>query len=556
MNKHNFLYFLFSAVMMIAAAACKKQLNVGNPNSPTLQANVNSEAGLISLAKGGVYTNGFDNGDSWLGDSYFSLPWGYQEAMADVVSAEASNNQVSVIGLPDYAILDDGTKVPNPSPQIALIRTYNTRPSTGAGNNVLYYHWLNMYALNSACNLVLSLVPDIKFSGDAASRANTIKAWCYWWKGYAYASIGTMYYSGLIIDSVNGASNKYLLKDSLLSRSNYYYNLASSTLSSITSASDYSTILGELIPTFCQSGNGGVLTTAMWIRNINTMLARNILLNKLSPFVNNDPAATITKSSTGTMSSGDWNNVLTLAANGIKKGDFVFTGRSVASNGFITASGGTVASMTTGPNQSTAFKITERFTQNFKPGDARLSSNFYMGGNYHSTFGGTRYSLKDSLSSSTTYVYGGTLVGQYELFIAGSYEENELMLAEANIRLGNIDAGLAYVDAVRSSQGSGVAAVANTGLSLAQALTELTSERRVALVFRGLSFYDSRRWGWTYAISNGGGSYGNKLLTTSDVLNTNVTMNYNFLDYWDVPADESVLNPPAAGSAAVVNPNF
>ncbi len=498
MNKHKFLYLFCTAVIMITVSACKKQLNVGNPNSPTIQANVNSESGLISLAKGGVYTNGFVNGDGWLGDSYFSLPWGYQESMADVVSAEASNNQISVIGLPDYAILDNGTKVPNPSPQIALIRTYNTRPSTGAGNNVLYYHWLNMYALNAACNLTLSLIPGITFSGDAASRANTIKAWCYWWKGYAYASIGTMYYSGLVIDSANGASNNYLLKDAVLARSNYYLNLASSTLSSITSASDYSAVLGQMIPSFCQVGNGGVLTTAMWIRNINTLLARNILLNKLSPFVNGNPAATIAKSSTGTMSAADWNSVLTYATNGIKKGDYVFTGRSVASNGFVSAGGGTVSALTTGANQSTLFKISERFIQNFKTGDARLSSNFYKGGNYHSTYGGTRYSLKDSLSSSTTYVYGGTLVGQYELFITGSYEENQLILAEANIRLGNIDAGLGYVDAVRAYQGSGDVPVAYTGLTLAQALTELTSERRVSLVFRGLSFYDSRRWGWTW----------------------------------------------------------
>ena len=41
-------------------------------------------------------------------------------------------------------------------------------------------------------------------------------------------------------------------------------------------------------------------------------------------------------------------------------------------------------------------------------------------------------------------------------------------------------------------------------LTLAQAMQKLVQERRVALVFRGLSFYDSRRWGWSYDISNGG----------------------------------------------------
>jgi hypothetical protein len=69
-----------------------------------------------------------------------------------------------------------------------------------------------------------------------------------------------------------------------------------------------------------------------------------------------------------------------------------------------------------------------------------------------------------------------------------------------------------------------------------------------------LSFYDIRRWGWTYDISNGGGSYGNTVLY-NNVLNTKVTINYNFLDYWDIPADETVLNPPSSGSAPVINPN-
>jgi len=108
---------------------------------------------------------------------------------------------------------------------------------------------------------------------------------------------------------------------------------------------------------------------------------------------------------------------------------------------------------------------------------------------------------------------------------------------------------------VRNYQGAGVTAVAGTGLTLAKALTELTKERRVALFSRGLSYYDSRRWGWIYDIANGGGSYGNTVVTTAGVVNKNVTISYNFLDYWDVPADESVLNPSTSG-VATQNPNF
>lgn len=559
MNKIKFKYLAFLAAVTLVTASCKKQLAVGNPNLPTVDGNVTNETGLVSLAQGGVYINGFANGDGWLGDSYFSLPWGYVELMGDVVGAEASNNQITTVGVPDYVILDDGTKLTNPSPSVGIIRAYNNRASTGAGNNPVYYQWLNMYALNAACNLVLSKVDNIAFTGDAATKINTVKAWCYWWKGYAYASIGTMYYSGLIIDSAYGASNTYVLHDAVLTHSNEYLNKAANILKAISNTADYNEVLQRLIPAFCQVGNGGVLTTDMWQRNINTMLARNILLNKLSPFVNGSLTGTISKSSTSAMTADDWNSVLSLTAGGIKKDDYVFTGRTAASNGFFSANGGSVAAMTTGPNQSNTYKISERFMQNFKPGDKRVDNNFITTSTFTNDYTfATRYSMVDGGTGlSGVYTYGTRSVGDYELFIGPSYEENALMLAEADIRTGNIEGGLAIIDAIRAREGAGVAAVAGTGLTAAKAMQELVMERRVALVFRGLSFYDSRRWGWTYDIANGGGSYGNHIYNSgTGYLNTKATINYNFMDYWDVPADETVLNPPGESSAAVVNPNF
>ena len=551
------IYLLLFAALGLGMIACKKHLDVGNPNAPTLAGNVNTETGLISFAQGGVYVNGFYNGDGWLGDSYFSLPWGYNELMADNVGADASNNQITTIGVPDYIIVN-GVTTTNPSPSIGIIRSYNNRASTGASNNAIYYQWLNMYALNYACNKTLSLVDGIPFSGDAASKANTVKAWCYWWKGYAYASIGSMYYSGLIINEVDVPNSDYVLHDAIIDESNKYFNLAATTLGTITSTNDYEDILGKLIPAFCQVGNGGVLTKDMWLRNINTMLARNILVNKLSPFVNGNPNATITKSSTSAMTTADWNSVLTLATNGVKTGDYIFTGRSPATNNFFSPNGGTVAALTASVNTSSTFKISERFMQYFNPADQRLANNFNQSTTYNNSYTfTTRWNLIDGGNGMPgVYVYGSQTPDDYEVIIAGSYEENALMLAEANIRLNNIDAGLAHVDAVRNYLGAGIPAVSGTGLTLVQALNELVSERRVALVFRGLSFYDNRRWGWTYDIANGGGSYGNILVSSDLVVHTGVTFNYNFLDYWDVPADETVLNPPSASSVAVKNPNF
>lgn len=557
LTKHKFLSTACLTVILLGAVSCKEQLDVGNPNAPTITANVNNETGLIAYAQGGVYINGFLNGDTWLGNSYFSLPWGYSELMADNVGADASNNQVTTIGVPDYIILDDGTKVTNPSPQIGIIRSYNNRASTGAGNNAIYYQWLNMYALNNVCNQVLDLTATIKFSGDATSRANTMKAWAYWWKGYAYASIGSMYYAGLIADKSGATDGNYVLHDAIISKSNDYFNLAATTLSAVTSTTDYQAVMTQLIPSFFQVGNGTVPTIDMWKRNINTMLARNIVVNKLAPFVNGNPDAKITKSTATAMTTADWNTVLTLVTNGIKKGDAVFTERSSASNSPFSPTGGTVAALTSNINTSSTFKISERFMQSFNSGDKRVANNFNMATTYKNNYTyTTRYSMVPNGNGlSGVYVYGSKDVGAHEVYIAGSYEENALMLAEANMRLGNIETGLGFVDAVRTYQGAGVAAVAGTGLTLSKALTELTKERRVALFSRGLAFYDNRRWGWTYDIANGGGSYGNTVVTTAGAINKNVTINYNFMDYWDVPADESVLNTSTSG-VATKNPNF
>ncbi|MEZ0539901.1 hypothetical protein [Fibrella arboris] len=548
---------LATVVLMGSVSSCKDQLDVGNPNAPTLAANVNNEAGLIGFAQGGVYVNGFLNGDGWLGNSYFSLPWGYSELMADNVGADASNNQITTIGVPDYIILDDGSKQTNPAPQIGIIRAYNSRAATGAGNNPIYYQWLNMYALNNVCNQILDLTGAIKFEGDAASRANTMRAWAYWWKGYAYGSIGSMYYAGLIADKTGTTDGGYVLHDVMISKSNDYYNLAATTLGKVTSAADYQTIMSKLIPSFFQVGNGTVPTIDMWKRNINTMLARNILVNKLAPFVKGNPAATIAKSSTTAMTAADWNTVLTLVTNGIKKGDAVFTERSSAANSPFSPTGGTVAALTSNVNTSSTFKISERFIQSFNPGDQRLANNFNTKTMYKNNYSfTTRYSMVPNGNGlAGVYVYGSKDVGAHEVYIAGSYEENTLMLAEANMRLGNIETGLGFVDAVRAYQGAGVPVTAGTKLTLAGALTELTKERRVALFSRGLAFYDNRRWGWIYDIANGGGSYGNVMITSAGtVINKNVTINYNFLDYWDVPADESVLN--TSTGVAVKNPNF
>lgn len=551
---------LFIALMPAAMlVSCKKDLNVGNPNQPTVNDNVKDETGLIALTAGGVYLNGIGNDNlGWLGNSYASLPFGYSELLGDMLSAEAANQIVNIINIPDAYTLVPGSTQPvvNDAPMRTVLRTNNNRPSSSQGNNPFLYIWVSMYQLNNACNSVLGLVDKVSYTGDAAVKKNTIRAFCYFWKGWAYANIGSQYYAGLIVDQPNTTNGNYKSYKDIIAESNSNYMKCKEILNGIPAGNNsYSDVLGKLIPSFCQVGNGGVPSPEEWKRNLNTLMARNILVNKLSPFVNNNPSATITGSSMENITPADWNQILTYANDGIKIGDKVFTGRSAEVNGFMSANSGNIAAQASGPSSPATFKIGERFIQHFKTGDRRFTNNFETDPYGMVATLSTRYAQVDGGNGiNGVYVYGNKNVGEYEVYLAGSYEENQLMLAEAKIRTGSVDAGLVHVDNVRSYMGAGIAAVSGTGLNSTQALSELVRERRVALVYRGVSYYDSRRWGWIYDISKGGGAYGQTVVEGSTVYN-NATINYNFLDYWDVPADEFDFNPPAAGSAAIKNPN-
>lgn len=532
----------------MGASSCKKELDVKNPNSPTLDQG-KTESGIISLASGGVYISGFNgsspsvtSGLNALGDSYFSQGIQFHELLGDNIGAEASNININVVNLPDYAVFDDGTKVSNTSPQKSVLRISNTRDKRPA--NVFYLEWTYMYGLNNACNQVLDLVDDITFSGDADTKKNTIKAWCYWWKGFAYAKLGSLYYAGIINNTVNGVSAAYVNSAALITESNKNLDAASALLTGITNAGDYEAVMGKLIPSFVQTGNGSAPTPAMFVHSINSLKARNIIANK----------------KVADMTSADWAAVLTLVNAGITASDNIFAGRTAVSNGFFSATGGSVAALSTGTPKSSTFKISERLIQSYQSGDKRLSNNFNAVTPYLNQVGGFTFSTRWQLVDGSNKMPGVQVLsdrtpGNYQLYIGPSYEENELMKAEALINTGNVAAALQSIDNVRNAQGAGLSALAGTGLNAVQATAQLRSERRVALVFRGLAFYDARRYGITYDVSKGGGITKAVVVSSTGVVNTNATINYNFLDYWDVPADEFVLNPPAAGSAPIKNPD-
>jgi hypothetical protein len=534
-------------VLAIIQAGCRKEeLNVKNPNSPTLE-DAKTETGILSLALGAVYQTGFNGitdpkySSSFLGSSFWFLAPAYHDLMADIVTAEAANNIINQVSVPDYVVFDDGSKVTNSAPAKQVLRLNNSRSK--AGSNMFYFEWTWMYFLNNACNLVLETVDKVSFTGDAGTKRNALKAWAYFWKGYAYSRIGSIYYAGLIKNESAVINGLYKTNAEIIAESNDNYNKAIEALNGITTLTDYTAMLKVLIPTQCQTGKGGVLTPAMFIHTINTMKARNILVNKRLK----------------DMTAADWNNILALVNNGVTSSDLVFTGRSASAGSFLSATTGSVAAMTTGDPTSTTYKISERLIQEYKTGDKRLANNFSKVTPYLNQKGGftfsTRYRLLDGGDTlKGVQILSSRTVGAYELYLAATYEENELMKAEANIQLNNITTGLASVDAVRTYQGAGLSAVSGVITDPDQAYEELRRERRTALLFRNVALYDYRRWGYLDDVSAGGGRTNAVVVSTTGVVNKKATINYNFLDYWDVPDDELSVNPPVSGSAPVQNP--
>jgi hypothetical protein len=531
----------------LSLTACKKDLDITNVNSPT-PSSAQNENGAIALAQGTVYLNGFYN--LKYSDGVYGRFWagaiGFSEIMGDVIGAEAANAFMNQIGCPNKVTLDNGTVVLNPSnpkTQYELVRYANQNAQ--GGSNTTFYEWAYMYNLITAANSILELADKTTFTGaGAATKKETIKAWAYWWKGYAYSRIGSTYYAGLIQNATtaDAATNgNYVTKEAIIAEATTNFDKAVTALSAATSSADYTATLGKLIPTYLQKGKGGVLTVDMWKRSINTMKARNILVNTLR----------------ANMTSAQWSSILTLVNDGVRATDLIFTARTDANGSFIESSVADKVGQATTTGSTNTYKLSERWVQDFVAGDKRKDQNVITlssVGLFNTDRGNsfnTRYSLKYAGNGLTgVYTYANNAIGANEITIASTYEENELMKAEALIMTNQIDLGAAAIDAVRTYQGAGLTAL-GTGLTQAAAYEQLRRERRIALAFKGLSFYDARRWD---IIAPDKSRTGAVVLSSTGAVNTNATIVYGFLDYWDVPDNELAYNPAAAGSAPTKNP--
>jgi hypothetical protein len=544
--------FTFFALTSLIVASCKKSdLQLVDPNSPTPTSVFSTKAGIEQFSLGMWNKLSVGNNllvhnlemHSFMGDEQFSSVgnWGWRYV-----------NQVDKITLPaPYNTVVPGVLGLSQPAQLKALN--NLTATNGSATNAIVYEWNMSYYINNQANLLLKALDGGTVTLPEA-ELTTLKAWAYWWKGFAYSHLGSMYLSAVINNASDGTTNNtFVGRDAIIIEANANFDKAISLLNSI-SATDmgvYTSTIALIIPSF--NVTNPLVTRDMWVRDCNTYKARNILVNK----------------KVSAMTAADWASIKTLTAAGLVANDQTFS-LGMDPGGLNDLSG-----TQQHPYQWNSYKNnpgwaypSERWIQDFKTGDARFTkgvtafpaAEVIVNRSSRGIQFGTRYYFTAIENGG----YWSTNNKQGKVQFAGSWEENSLMLAEANIRTGAIEDGLRTIDAVRTANGAGLAPVAGTGLLLPAALEELRRERRVALTIRGLAFFDARRWNITAPVSAGGGRPGAMVIIPNSLPTPNITptsgwtlmpslVDYNYLDYWDVPVSEFSYNEPAPGSAPTAN---
>jgi len=545
---------------ILLLGSCKKGiLQLNNPTQPTPGGSLVTEPGIDAFAQG-IYEKwvAFETGDGNL--NFFDIAWLMEANMGDEDFSPYSNfggrypMNIAQITLP----APYNTVINNPSgfaTQLNILQAENSR-TAGDGNSI-QYEWDCFYYVNAQANYLLHSLQDpaLHFSGDAVTKMKLLQAWAYYWKGYAYSKLGSMYIAALIDDSPDSTalgltSNDYIPHDSVIAAATSNFETAVSLFNSITEDADYDATFEAIIPSFNLPNK--IITPAMWVRQIRSFEARNYMANN----------------KVASMAPGDWQNILTLANQGMQQGDLTLQwGEAPSGINDLSSLGGFVfhpLERITVQGGALTF-VSERLIQDIQPGDNRFTKGFqpYPGGSVVNVRSrgiqfGTRYGVVD-IENGGLY---GTENYQGTVPIAPTWEETALMIAECNIYMGNTDAGLQLIDQVRASQNAGLPVLAGSGISQDSAISQLHSERRIGLYHHTVAWYDARRWGITAPASAGGGRYGN-ILVPGSLLGSNPTpppallscfINYSFTDYWDVPANELNFNPASSSSAPVANP--
>ena len=386
-----------------------------------------------------------------------------------------------------------------------------------------------MYYLNNEANILIGVLDGevlgsegtVDFGANAEAKENGYRAWAHFWKGYAYARIGSMYVGGLVLDVAGETNGDFVPREEIIAESNRQFDLA------IGFASGFDAIASAVVPDLITADpEAGTPTGASLAATANTMKARNLLVNKRKD----------------AMTAADWQQILSLTASGLNgdnSGAFVLKSDDTTYPNAIWF----IFQSSWGPYGW--HRVSERLIGDIQDGDERLdrfefTTNEAGKGISWSTRGrGIQYNSRYRVDN-----YYATQTGtepEVKWFFA-SYEENALMRAEALIETGNAAAGADLIDEVREYQGAGLDAIDDD--SAENVAAELYSERRIGLFLRGLPFYDARRYG---ILTDNPGRSGVTVVQNDNTVNTNASIFYNFLPYWPAPDVELTFNPPSGG---------
>jgi hypothetical protein len=503
------------------------ELDVNNPNEPTPDV-LRSEAGLERAARG-LYESTDLNPPkhfAWVVQAYHGI-------MGDVLSTHWGNWQYRWVGQVTGVTLDDGSQwsPPDGGPQPQEIRRVNRRElDTDAA---VRQEWGAMYFLNNQANLLLrSLERGVSFDGNAQTKEQGYRAWSHFWKGYAYARIGSMYQRGLIIDAFGKTTGNFVDRTEVIAESNRQFDLA------IENANGFDAIREDVVPDLFVDAQVNKPTSESMVQAANTLKARNLLVN--------------TRKSE--MTQGDWQTILELTANGLQSNANTFVLRG---DNFVSFPDfWWISNAAWGPSQW--HRVSERLIQDIQPGDNRLSSfeqSTDEDGNPVSWFTrgrGIQYNSSWRVASEGSRYATETSTEDRIKWYFVSFEENQLMRAEALLETGDAAGAAALIDAVREHQNAGLPPVDSSDPDAVW--EQLRSERRIGLFLRGLAFYDARRWGVIDPVSEGGGRDGAVVIENDGTVNTDATINYNYLPYWPIPDKELTFNPPSGTGDAKNQP--
>ena len=171
-------YIISILILLMLGTACKKSsLQLSDPNNPTPDQSLTTEAGLKTFALGIIQKMVATVPDEGV-TNIFHIALTNHSVLGDEAYVPYGNyglrwvNQVYSITLPSGQVVIN----PNGVDQKTQLQGFNSRDA--GERNAFQYEWSSCYYIIAQCNqLLISLEnPDISFAGDADTKRGTLKA--------------------------------------------------------------------------------------------------------------------------------------------------------------------------------------------------------------------------------------------------------------------------------------------------------------------------------------------------------------------------------------------